>query len=109
MVPPRIWARTRVAVLDGAPICHVTVSGHQLVHLFVEPSRQHVGSGRHLLTLGEAMIAVGGHMDFEVHARVENVAAIGFYERAGWTVTNRLIHTAVGLDPTTLPTDGCSF
>jgi hypothetical protein len=28
-----------------------------------------------------------------LHARVENLAAIAFYEKAGWTVTDRLIHT----------------
>ncbi|MGI9019026.1 MAG: hypothetical protein ACR2HR_18320 [Euzebya sp.] len=27
---------TQVAVVDGVPIGHVTVSGHHLVHLFVE-------------------------------------------------------------------------
>lgn len=39
------------------------------------------------------MIAASGHRDFELHARVENVDAIAFYEKAGWTVTDRLIHT----------------
>ncbi|MGI9019027.1 MAG: hypothetical protein ACR2HR_18325 [Euzebya sp.] len=39
------------------------------------------------------MIASGGHTDFELHARVENLAAIAFYEKMGWTVTDRLIHT----------------
>jgi hypothetical protein len=29
----------------------------------------------------------------QLHARVENVAAIAFYESQGWTVTDRLIHT----------------
>ena len=90
---PESGLETRVAVLDGVPIGHVTVSGHQLVHLFVEPSHQHVGLGRQLLSLGEATIAAGGHTDFELHARVENVTAIAFYERAGWAVTDRLIHT----------------
>jgi ribosomal protein S18 acetylase RimI-like enzyme len=39
------------------------------------------------------MIAASGHTDLELHARVENVGAIAFYEKAGWTVTDRLIHT----------------
>lgn len=69
---------TRVAVVDGAPIGHVTVRGHQLVHLFVEPDHQKMGLGRHLLGHGEAMIAAAGHTDFELHARVENLAAIAF-------------------------------
>jgi ribosomal protein S18 acetylase RimI-like enzyme len=84
---------TRVAVVDGAPIGHVTVNGHQLVHLFVDPGHQNRGLGRHLLGQGEALIVAGGHADLELHARVENVAAIAFYESAGWTVTDRSIHT----------------
>ena len=52
-----------------------------------------MGLGRHLLEHGEAVIAAGGHTDFELHARVDNLAAITFYENAGWTVTDRLIHT----------------
>ncbi len=84
---------TRVAIADGTPIAHFTVSGHQLVHLFVEPDHQGVGLGRHLLAQGEAMIAASGHTDFELHARVDNLAAIAFYEAAGWTVTDRLIRT----------------
>lgn len=84
---------TRVAVANGAPIGHVTVSGCQLVHLFVEPVHQGRGLGRQLLSLGEEIIARSGHTRFELHARVENLAAIAFYEAAGWAVTDRLIHT----------------
>jgi ribosomal protein S18 acetylase RimI-like enzyme len=84
---------TLVAVVDGAPIGHVTVSGHHLVHLFVEPDRQGMGLGRFLLEQGEALIAAGGHADLELHARVENLAAIAFYEHAGWIVTDRVVHT----------------
>ena len=90
---PGSGLETRVAVLDGVPIGHVTVSRHQLVHLFVDPGHQHTGLGRRLLALGEAMIATRGHTDFELHARVENATAIAFYERAGWMVTDRVIHT----------------
>ena len=39
------------------------------------------------------MLRANGHSDLELHARVENVAAIAFYVRHGWTVTDRLIHT----------------
>lgn len=90
---PESGFKTLVAVVDGAPIGHVTVSGRQLVHLFVAPDHQGMGLGRHLLAQGEAMIAAGGHTDFELHVRVDNVAAIAFYEKAGWTVTDRLMHT----------------
>ena len=34
---PESGLESRVAVVDGAPIGHVTVCGHQLVHLFDEP------------------------------------------------------------------------
>jgi len=84
---------TLVAVVDGTPIGHVTVSGHQLVHLFVDPVHQGTGLGRHLLSLGEATIVAAGHNDLELHARVENTAAVAFYEKGGWMVTDRLIHT----------------
>ena len=84
---------TRVAVVDGIPIGHFTVKGHQLVHLFVEPVHQGKGLGRRLLAQGEAMIAAAGHTEFELHARVENLAAIAFYETAGWAVTGHLVHT----------------
>jgi len=84
---------TRVAVVDGVPIGHFTVSGHQVVHLFVEPDHQGMGLGRHLLAQAEAMIVAGGHRDLELHARVDNLAAIAFYEKEGWTVTDRLVHT----------------
>ena len=84
---------TRVAVIEGRPIGHFTVQGHQLVHLFVEPEHQGQGLGRQLLEQGEAMIAASGHTEFELHTRVENVAAVAFYKKAGWTVTDRLVHT----------------
>ncbi len=84
---------TWVAVVDGAPVGHVTTSGHRLVHLFVDPGHQGSGLGRHLLELGEARIAAGGHRVLELHTRVENVRAIAFYERTGWTVTDRVIRT----------------
>lgn len=84
---------TRVAVLDGAPIGHVTVSGHRLVHLFAAPGHHGTGLGRDLLALGEAMLAADGHTDVELHVRVVNHAAIAFYERAGWTVTDRVLGT----------------
>lgn len=90
---PESAFETRVAVVDGVPIGHFTISGHQLIHLFVTPDKQGVGLGRYLLAEGEAMISASGYSEFELHARVENVAAADFYEKAGWTVTDRLVHT----------------
>ena len=85
---------TWVAVVDDLAIGHFTVLGNQLVHLFVEPEHQGTGLGRQLLAQGEAMIAAGGHSNFELHARIENLAAIAFYQAAGWTVTDEVFHTA---------------
>lgn len=84
---------TLVAVLAGLPIGHVTVAGHQLVHLFVDPGHQGTGLGRQLLALGESLLTANGHSEFELHVRVENLNAQSFYEAAGWVTTNRLIHT----------------
>ena len=84
---------TVVAVDGGPPIGHVTVSGHRLVHLFVEPGHQGRGLGRLLLARGEATLRAAGHSDLELHARVENVAAIAFYVSQGWTVTGTSIRT----------------
>ncbi len=84
---------TWVAVIDVAPIAHVSISGRQLVHLFVAPEHQGTGLGHRLLEFGERMIAADGHDELELHARVENVDAIAFYERHGWTVTGRRIRT----------------
>lgn len=84
---------TMVAVVDDSPIAHFTVRGNQLVHLFVDPEQQGRGLGRHLLAEAEAMIAAHGHSQLELHTRVDNFAAIAFYQAAGWTVTDRTIHT----------------
>lgn len=90
---PESGFATQVAAIDGQPIGHVTVCGHHLVHLFVAPDHQGRGVGRHLLEQGEAMIADMGHERFELHVRVDNPAAIAFYERAGWEHCGRVIHT----------------
>lgn len=84
---------TLVAVVDGKPVGHVTVSGNRLVHLFVAPEHHGTGLGRDLLARGEAMIAAAGHPDLELHTRVENVGAIAFYVKAGWTVTGQVVRT----------------
>ncbi len=90
---PGSGVETRVVVAGGVPIGHVSVSGHRLLHLFVDPVHHRTGLGRYLLAQGEAMIAARGHRDLELHARVENLGAIGFYEHAGWLLTDRMIRT----------------
>ena len=44
---------TQLVVVDGVPIAHFTVSGHRLVHLFIEPAHQGKGLGRQLLATVE--------------------------------------------------------
>jgi ribosomal protein S18 acetylase RimI-like enzyme len=90
---PDSEVETRLAVIDSTPIGHFTVHGNQLVHLFVDPDHQGMGLGSRLLAQGEAMIVANGHSDFELHTRVENLAAIAFYRARGWTMTDQLIHT----------------
>ncbi len=48
---------------------------------------------RRLLAAGEALIADDGHAEFELHTRTDNHSAIAFYQAAGWTLTDRTIHT----------------
>lgn len=84
---------TWVVDADGRPAAHFTVIDHHLVHLFVSPRLQGRGLGGHLLARAESMIAASGHRVSELKARVDNVKAIAFYVRAGWTVTDRLVRT----------------
>jgi len=90
---PESSFETQVVVVDAIPIGHFTILGHQLVHLFVEPEHQGRGLGTHMLATAEATMHAAGHIELELHARVENLAAIGFYRASGWTVTDRLLHT----------------
>lgn len=85
--------RTRVAVTNDKPVGHVTVNGRYLVHLFVDPEHQGAGLGRRLLAVGEGMLAESGKSKLELRTRVQNLNAIAFYEREGWTLTDRVIHT----------------
>ncbi len=84
---------TQLVIVDGVPIAHFTVSAHRLVHLFIEPAYQGKGLGRRLLAMVETLLIDAGHAQLELHTRVDNVAAIAFYEQAGWTVTDQLIRT----------------
>lgn len=90
---PKTALKTMVAVKDGAPIGHFTVQCHRLIHLFVDPDFHGTGLGRHLLEQAEAMIAAAGYTEFELHTRVDNLAGIAFYKKAGWRLTGQQIHT----------------
>jgi GNAT superfamily N-acetyltransferase len=82
---------TIVADVDGTPVGHVTISGNEVVHLFIDPDHQGRGLGRRLLATGEAMLADAGHDDIELHTMIGNAPAIALYESAGWVVTDGVI------------------
>jgi ribosomal protein S18 acetylase RimI-like enzyme len=86
-------ARVRVAERDGVLVGYSTVVGNELVHLFVDPDHAGNGIGRTLLGAAEREMSDAGHRTLELHTMVGNTPAIGLYESAGWTVTDRLIHT----------------
>ncbi|MGA9277577.1 N-acetyltransferase family protein [Ilumatobacter sp.] len=83
---------TIVADDGGRAVGHVTVRGNEVVQLFIDPDHQGRGLGRHLLEIGEALIAGAGFDTAELDTIVGNAPAIAFYEAAGWTVTDRIVH-----------------
>ena len=83
---------TVVADLDGRAIGHTTVSGNELVHLFVDPDHWGRGLGRALLDVGEGLLTAAGHREAELHTIVGNEPALVLYRSAGWVVTDRLVH-----------------
>jgi ribosomal protein S18 acetylase RimI-like enzyme len=85
---------TVVATHGGDVIGHVQVQGNLLVHLFIDPDHQGSGIGRHLLGIGERLIADDGYVEAELHTRVDNERALGLYASARWELTDRVIHSA---------------
>lgn len=83
---------TDVADVGGKPIGHVTVTGNELIHLFIDPDYWGRGLGRSLLAIGEQRLVDAGHNQIELHTIVGNSPAIKLYESAGWTLTDQLIH-----------------
>lgn len=92
-VSPDSDAQVTVAERDGRVVGYSTVVGNELVHLFVDPEHAGSGIGRALLAAAEALMSQAGHRTFELHTMVGNAPAIGLYESAGWSVTDRLIHS----------------
>jgi GNAT superfamily N-acetyltransferase len=84
---------TMVVDLSGTPIGHTTVRGNELVHLFVDPDHWGRGLGRQLLEVGEGLLRSAGHREIELNTMVGNERAIALYRSAGWTDTQRLVHT----------------
>ena len=83
------FQHTRVAVLAASIFALSVSSAYAAGNPNVDVETQAVL----LVGLIDVVLSAGGHTEFELHARVENLAAIAFYEAAGWTVTDRLVHT----------------
>ncbi len=83
---------TMVADLDGVAIGHTTVSGSEVVHLFVDPDHQGIGLGRQLLGIAESLLLDAGHTEVELCTIVGNEPAIELYRSAGWLMTDRLVN-----------------
>jgi GNAT superfamily N-acetyltransferase len=84
---------TVVADVSGTPVGHTTVSGNELVHLFVDPDHWGRGIGRQLLEVGEGLLRHAGHREIELSTMVGNERAIALYCSAGWALTSRTVHT----------------
>ncbi len=86
--------RVTVAEIDHEVVAYSAVHANELLHLFVDPDHAGRGLGRCLLEAAETLMSDAGHAAFELHTMVGNAPAIALYESAGWTVTDRMIHTA---------------
>lgn len=73
---------------DDQAIGHATVSGNELVHLFIDPDHHRRGLGRQLLKVGERLIRQAGHTQAQLHTIVGNASATGLYESCGWVLTD---------------------
>lgn len=80
-----------VAELDGVVAGYSAVSGHELLHLFIEPAHARRGIGRLLLAAAEELLADAGHDEAELHTMIGNEPAIGLYLSAGWEMTDGIV------------------
>ena len=79
-----------VVVADPGPVGHVTVSGDELVHLFIDPDAQGGGIGRRLLAEGERIIAAD-HRRARLMTLVGNDRAVVFYSKHGWELSGHTV------------------
>jgi ribosomal protein S18 acetylase RimI-like enzyme len=93
--PDQDEVTTVVAEVDGTVVGHATVGGKEVIHLFVDPDHWGRGIGRMLLAEAERRLAAAGVAQAELHTMVGNAPAIELYERAGWTLTDRIVHSEV--------------
>jgi [ribosomal protein S18]-alanine N-acetyltransferase len=89
----RAWARIHVARVDGGRIVgyllywHVVDEGH-VINVAVEPRERRHGIGRALVAHLVEHARANGIVKLLLEVRASNVAAIGLYEKAGFTKFN---------------------
>ena len=88
---PESGVTVTVGELDGAVAGYTAISGHELLHLFIEPARAGRGLGRRLLAAAEQLLAEAGHDVVELHTMIGNQPAIGLYASAGWEMTDGIV------------------
>jgi ribosomal protein S18 acetylase RimI-like enzyme len=89
--------RTRVAIVDGAIVGFVTISGSELCALHVDPDFWSQGIGRALIGRARADLATLGVADAHLWLLAGNVRAQRFYERDRWNSDGkRRVETAWG-------------
>ncbi len=87
---------TVVADYEGKPVGHTTVSGDELVHLFIDPDHWRRGVGERLLEIGERKLAEAGNARIRLTTIIGNDPAIALYESKGWQVTDEIVHNDHG-------------
>jgi len=83
---PCVW----LAEVDGTAVAFsmVDLAGGEVFALFVLPSHENLGLGRHLMAVAEAALFERHDTLFLITDGRDQVRANGFYQRLGWSVVD---------------------
>ncbi|MBV0914043.1 GNAT family N-acetyltransferase [Anianabacter salinae] len=84
-------AETWVLENDGAPVGFIAMIGTEIGGLFLDPSEQGKGLGRHMV---DHVVAIKGPLTVEVFK--DNKIGLPFYERCGFVVSGEGVFGASG-------------
>ncbi|MFT6445129.1 GNAT family N-acetyltransferase [Pseudophaeobacter arcticus] len=84
-------AETWVLEIDGAPAGFIAMIGTEIGGLFLDPSEQGKGRGRHMV---DHIVAIKGPLTVEVFK--DNKIGLPFYERYGFVITGEGVFDASG-------------
>jgi putative acetyltransferase len=84
-------AETWVLETDGAPVGFIAMIGTEIGGLFLDPSEQGKGLGRHMV---DHIVAIKGPLTVEVFK--DNKIGLPFYKRYGFVVTGEGVFDASG-------------